>query len=58
MRQAAPPRRRRARLAFFTAEGLFMLRYFKLMTFSGEEWEAIQEDLADLFQSADPLPGD
>ncbi len=35
-----------------------MLRYFKLMTFSGEEWEAIQEDLADLFQSADPLPGD
>lgn len=39
---------RRARLAFFAAEGVLALRFFGFMAVSQEEWEEVFQDIQDL----------
>ncbi|MDD2868476.1 TetR/AcrR family transcriptional regulator [Neomegalonema sp.] len=39
---------RKARLAFFATEGVYMLRFFGLMAVSQQEWEEVFRDLQEL----------
>ncbi len=42
---------RRARLAFFATEGIFTLRFFRLMEISEEEWRDVLGDIAALVRA-------
>ncbi len=42
---------RRARLAFFATEGIFTLRFFRLMDIGEEEWADVMSDIAALVRS-------
>lgn len=42
---------RRARLAFFATEGVFTLRFFRLMEIGEEEWAQIMNDIAATIRS-------
>ncbi|CJK41621.1 Potential acrAB operon repressor [Streptococcus pneumoniae] len=42
---------RRARLAFFATEGIFALRFFRLMEISEEEWRDVLGDIAALVRA-------
>ncbi|MFC3607252.1 TetR/AcrR family transcriptional regulator [Stutzerimonas tarimensis] len=39
---------RRARLAFYATEGIFTLRFFRLMEIDEQEWAAVLADIAEL----------